>query len=124
MITNQSGIGRGYFSLDDFKELTNWMKKQFEENGIDILNVYFCPHSPDENCNCRKPKTGMIEQALNEFDIDLSKSWLIGDKEPDIQTAINANIPNRILINSDYIKNKELASNVVNSLLDTITIIK
>ena len=54
------------------------MKSEFKKNGINILNVYFCPHAPEENCSCRKPQIGMITQSLNDFDIDLQKSWLIG----------------------------------------------
>jgi D-glycero-D-manno-heptose 1,7-bisphosphate phosphatase len=123
VITNQSGIGREYYSKDDFIELTDWMKNEFKKHGINILNVYFCPHSPDENCNCRKPNIGMIEQSLKDFNnIDLENSWLIGDKTSDIQTAINANIPNKILISND--KNKSENSNIANSLLETINIIK
>ncbi|RXI37887.1 D-glycero-beta-D-manno-heptose-1,7-bisphosphate 7-phosphatase [Arcobacter cloacae] len=113
VITNQSGIGRGYYTQDDFLTLTNWMIKEFNKNEIEILKVYFCPHSPSEDCDCRKPKIGMITQSLNDFSIDLQNSWLIGDKISDIQTAINANIPNRILIGEDS-----------NSLFDTINIIK
>ncbi|MFY9090210.1 D-glycero-beta-D-manno-heptose 1,7-bisphosphate 7-phosphatase [Arcobacter aquimarinus] len=113
VITNQSGIGRGYYTQEDFLNLTNWMIKEFSKNGIEILKVYFCPHSPTEDCDCRKPKIGMITQSLNDFSIDLQNSWLIGDKISDIQTAINANIPNRILIGEDS-----------NSLFDTINIIK
>lgn len=113
VITNQSGIGRGYYTQEDFLNLTNWMIKEFNKNKIEILKVYFCPHSPSEDCECRKPKIGMITQSLNDFDIDLQNSWLIGDKTSDIQTAINANIPNKILIGEDS-----------NSLFDTINIIK
>ena len=113
VITNQSGIGRGYYTQEDFLNLTNWMIKEFNKNKIEILKVYFCPHSPSEDCECRKPKIGMITQSLNDFSIDLQNSWLIGDKTSDIQTAINANIPNKILIGEDS-----------NSLFDTINIIK
>ena len=121
VITNQSGIGRGYYSLEEFETLTSWMVNEFEKNNIKISKVYFCPHSPDTNCECRKPKIGMIIQALNDFEIDLTNSWLIGDKQSDIQTAINANIPNRILIS----EKNEINSNsfITNKLLDTISII-
>lgn len=126
VITNQSGIGRKYFTENDFLKLTNWMIDKFNENNIKILKVYHCPHSPDENCDCRKPLPGMINQAINDFDIDLDKSWLIGDKISDIQTAINAKIKNNILINSSYVKNDSdnIISITANSLFDTINIIK
>ncbi len=122
IITNQSGIGRGYYSLNDFEKLTMYMFQIFEENGVKILKVYFCPHSPEENCSCRKPNTGMIQQSLNDFDIDLTNSWLIGDKTSDIETAMNANIPNRILI-SNTKSNLEIA-HTVNNILETLNIIK
>lgn len=101
VITNQSGIGRGYYSLQDYEALTSHMLDQFNQKGINILKVYFCPHAPDDNCSCRKPETGMIEQSLADFEIDLEKSWLIGDKISDMECAQNANIPNRILIGNN-----------------------
>ena len=122
IITNQSGIGRDYYSKDDFLKLTTWITNEFKEYGINILNTYFCPHSSEENCSCRKPNIGMIQQSLNDFDIDLQNSWLIGDKISDIQTAINANIPNRILISNE--KNHSELTNIANNLLETINIIK
>lgn len=122
IITNQSGIGRGYFSINDFQELTNWMINEFKKNNVNILKVYHCPHAPDENCDCRKPKIGMIQQSLNDFNIDLQNSWLIGDKKSDIETAINANILNKILISQD--KNNSEFSNIASNLIDTINIIK
>ncbi len=96
------------------------MKDEFKKNGINILKVYYCPHSPDKDCECRKPKIGMLTQAINDFNIDLEKSWLIGDKISDIQTAVNANIKNTILIKED----KKIASFTANSLFHTINIIK
>lgn len=87
IVTNQSGIGRGYYTEEDFIELTDWMLKLFEDERIHISKVYFCPHLPDAKiekyrvkCECRKPKLGMYEQAVNEFDIDLTQSFAIGDK--------------------------------------------
>ena len=122
IITNQSGIGRGYYSNNDFTNLTNWMINEFKKNNVNILKVYHCPHTSDENCNCRKPKIGMIQQSLNDFDIDLENSWLIGDKKSDIETAINANISNKILISQD--KNNSELLNIASSLIDAINIIK
>jgi D-glycero-D-manno-heptose 1,7-bisphosphate phosphatase len=126
IVTNQSGIGRAYFTQDDFNKLNEYMKKEFLKKGIEILDVFFCPHKPEDKCNCRKPKVGMIEQALNLYSIDLKKSWMIGDKSSDIQLAINSNIKNSILINSSYIDKKEinLSNFVVNSLDEIINIIK
>lgn len=125
IITNQSGINRGYYSIKDFDILSKWMIEEFKKENIDILKLYYCPHTPEENCKCRKPKIGMIEDSLRDFDIDLENSWLIGDKTSDIQTAINSGIKNHILINSTYNKDeKNDISLSANSLYDTISLIK
>jgi D-glycero-D-manno-heptose 1,7-bisphosphate phosphatase len=95
VITNQAGIAKGLYSIDDFMELTSWMEDQFLENGIKITKVYFCPHHPDLSgyCECRKPAPGMILQAVREYNLDILNCILIGDKESDIQAGRNAGIP-------------------------------
>ncbi len=98
IVTNQSGIGRGYYSEDDFTILTQWMLTRLEEEGISITEVYYCPHAPEANCNCRKPSIGMITQALETYPIDLASSWMIGDKESDIKLGTNAKIANTVFI--------------------------
>ncbi len=105
IVTNQSGIGRDYYSLDEFKILTQWMLKKFEEENIKIETVKFCPHSPESHCHCRKPATGMIEEILKEYDIDLNNSWMIGDKQSDIDLAHNAKITHTIAIGERVIEN-------------------
>ena len=102
VITNQSGIGRGYYQLQDFKTLNTWMLAQFKAQGVDILDVFFCPHAPKDNCDCRKPKPGMFIQANKKYDIDMSHSWMIGDKEADITAANSAEIINTILVKSGH----------------------
>lgn len=98
IITNQSGISRGLYSEKDYEKLTDWMIKQFKERNINILDVFHCPHSPSSMCNCRKPKPGLFNQATNKHNIDLKKSWMIGDKETDVGAANNAGINNTILV--------------------------
>ena len=122
VVTNQSGIGRNYYSEDEFLELTKYMRNEFKKEDIDILNLYYCPHNPDDNCSCRKPKTGMILQSLNDFEIDLNNSWLIGDKISEIKCAKNGNIPNRILISEDVVDSKDFL--LAKSLLDSVKYIK
>lgn len=92
IVTNQSGIARGFYTLDDFEKLNKFMLDEFTKNGVFIDKVYFCPHSPEENCECRKPKAGMILQGLKEFDINPQNSILIGDKISDIEAANAANL--------------------------------
>ena len=118
IVTNQSGIGRGYYTKEEFNTLTSYMLNEFKKQGIDILKVYFCPHSPDENCFCRKPKEGMILQSLNDFSIDLENSWLIGDKPSDIECAKNGKIKNKILISNEEQESDEFftAKNLKDSL--------
>lgn len=98
IVTNQSGIGRGYYTQDDFNTLTYWMKEQFRQHNIKIEEVQYCPHTPQDNCTCRKPHTGMIENILTHYDIDLDHSWMIGDKQTDIDLAHNAHIGSSIAI--------------------------
>jgi D-glycero-D-manno-heptose 1,7-bisphosphate phosphatase len=100
IITNQSGISRGFYSEADFHNLNDWMLNSFLENGITISKVYYCPHHPDITgpCNCRKPNPGMIKQAENEFDLDLLNSVLIGDSISDIMAGKNAGVGTNILV--------------------------
>jgi len=126
VITNQSGIGRGYFSKNDFEKLTSWMINEFNKNHINIVDVFYCPHTPDDNCECRKPKPGMIKQACEKYSIDLENSWMIGDKISDMEVAYNAGISNRILISSEYTNTKKdlKTENIISSIEETINIIK
>lgn len=118
IITNQSGIGRGYYKEEEFLTLTSWMIKEFEKHNIEIQEVKYCPHSPESNCNCRKPKTAMIDEILKNYDIDLENSWLIGDKDSDIKCAINAGIKNSIQVKSghEFDEKNSQAKFVINSI--------
>jgi D-glycero-D-manno-heptose 1,7-bisphosphate phosphatase len=85
IVTNQSGIGRGYYTLEDYKKVEKHMLDCFKKEGIKIEKIYFCPHNYDANCECRKPKTYFLKKAKKEFDLDLDKSYMIGDKTTDIK---------------------------------------
>ncbi len=85
VVTNQSGVGRGYFSLDDVNAVNEQILYLLKKEGASLEKIYFCPHHPEDNCGCRKPKPGMIEQAKKEFDVDLSKSYMVGDRTEDIK---------------------------------------
>jgi D-glycero-D-manno-heptose 1,7-bisphosphate phosphatase len=102
IVTNQSGIGRGYYNKNDFHVVNNWMLEQFSHQDIKVLDVFFCPHRPESTCNCRKPQPGMFIQANDKHDIDMNNSWMIGDKEADMQAANAAGINNTILVKSGH----------------------
>ncbi len=118
IVTNQSGIARGYYSVEDFNIVTDWMLQQFTIEDIKIEKVYYCPHYPDISgeCSCRKPKPGMLLKAAQEFDLDMKNSIIIGDKERDIEAGLNAGLKESYLL--DMNKNIFLSkgSNIVNKL--------
>jgi len=125
VVTNQSGIARGYYNESQFHQLTKWMLVQFKNKGINILDTFFCPHGPKSTCNCRKPKPGMFNQANNKYNIDMQNSWVIGDKETDIQAANSAGIKKTILVRSGHIidEKKSNAKFILDSIEQTRTII-
>ena len=90
IVTNQSGIGRGYYTVQDFHNFNNHLINILKKQKIEILKTYFCPHLKKENCECRKPKTKFIEEIINEFNVDIKRSWMIGDHPSDIEFGINA----------------------------------
>ncbi len=93
IVTNQRGIARGFMAEEDLFLIHKHMLNIFEKHSIFIDRIYFCPHDEKDNCNCRKPKTGMIQQAMKDFnDIDLKKCIMVGDSHTDILTAKNMNI--------------------------------
>ena len=102
VITNQSGISRGFYSESDYQKITQWMLGQFKQKNINILDVFHCPHGPDSTCDCRKPKPGMFLKAKDKHNTDMEKSWMIGDKERDTIAANSAGIDNTILIRSSH----------------------
>ncbi len=103
IITNQAGIGRGYYSESDYNILNDWMISKFKDNNVNISRTYHCPHKPEASCACRKPKPGLILNAAKDYNINILESFLIGDKESDIQAGISAGIKNNILFDgSDH----------------------
>lgn len=90
IVTNQSGIGLGFYPFETFLEFNNCVLEKLEENDIKITKTYCCPHAKDEGCDCRKPSTKFIEEAKMEFGVDVKKSWVIGDHPSDILFGINA----------------------------------
>lgn len=107
VITNQSGIARGYYTEEDAHKIFEFMIQELRERGIIIEKVYYCPHLGD-SCNCRKPKLEMFYQAQKDFNIDFSKSYAIGDKLRDLSICEKENVQGFLLSNKEEIKNKNV----------------
>ncbi len=108
VVTNQSGIARGYYTEEDFRALTDWMRTRFAEAGAPLAGVYHCPHHPDagagagrRDCDCRKPAPGMLFAAARDLWLDLPRSALFGDKCDDLRAAQAADVPLRVLLGKD-----------------------
>ena len=89
VITNQSGIGRGYFNVEQLNAVHDRLRRLLSSFEVVLDGLYYCPHAPSEECNCRKPKTGMLEQACHDHRIDLTRSIMVGDSPQDIQMGRN-----------------------------------
>ena len=87
VVTNQSGVGRGIVTLKDLETIHARLQGLLEQEDAALDAIYFCPHHPDDGCRCRKPNVGMVERAVSELQLDLRRSYLIGDHARDIQLA-------------------------------------
>ena len=89
IVSNQSGIGRGYFTRDDFARVSDRFVAMLQRQGVRIDGIYFCPHLPDAGCDCRKPAPGLARRAARELNLDLKRSYVIGDQLRDVELARN-----------------------------------
>lgn len=92
IVTNQYIIADGIITKEQYKKFNKKLKEILKENGIEILKIYYCPHNDLDNCNCKKPKTGMIDMALKDFEIDLFNSFYVGDSYNDYELAKKFNL--------------------------------
>lgn len=130
VITNQSGIARGKYTEEDFWKLTKFIETDLLNKGIKIEKTYVCPHHPDEkgiygiDCNCRKPKKGNFLKAIEDFDIDISRSYMVGDKLTDLIPADDLGIKTALVLtghgkeNLDKLKNSKINSIICENLMD------
>ncbi len=116
VITNQGGISKGIFSMEDFEEVNGYMLSELEKKEAGVDEVYFCPHHPDvTKCLCRKPEPLMIEKAIARFNIDRDNSFMIGDAPRDVLAAERAGIKGLLIEpNSDVLK---IAKQIVNGTI-------
>ncbi len=127
IVTNQSGIARGYFSEAQFLQLTEWMDWSLAEQDVDLDGIYYCPHHPEgkgefkQQCDCRKPEAGMLLQAIRDLKIDPAQSVMVGDKLEDLLAAEKAGVKTKVLVRSGKTVTAEgeaKADYVLNSLVE------
>lgn len=134
LVTNQPVIARGEVTLDELQEIHNKLETLLGEKGAFLDGIYFCPHHPDKGfegerieykieCSCRKPKPGMLLNAAKDFNIDLAKSWMIGDYKNDVLAGINAGTKTVLVNNKNDYENIVPTLKVETGLLDAIKLI-
>jgi len=123
VITNQSGVGRGYYSLVEMEKFNSLLISELEKEGIKIEKIYYCPHLPDDNCQCRKPKVLLGNNAIKDFNIDVLQSYGVGDKDSDTQFVKNLGIKTIVLDCGQY-ELKEKADYIVTNWKEIEDIIK
>jgi D-glycero-D-manno-heptose 1,7-bisphosphate phosphatase len=101
VVTNQSGAARGYFPASLVDEIHALLQKTLAAGGAHLDGIYACLHGPDEGCACRKPRPTLIQRAARDLDLDLTRSYLVGDRYKDIETATNAGVKG-ILVLTGY----------------------
>ena len=120
VITNQSMIGRKISGPENLKEIHRNMSDAVKRHGGIIRDIFFCPHRPDENCDCRKPKPGLILQAQKKYDIDLSTACMVGDSAKDIECALSAGLRHAILVRTGNGKRAEFTLKERNIIPDYV----
>jgi D-glycero-D-manno-heptose 1,7-bisphosphate phosphatase len=98
IITNQSGVGRGYFTHEAVESIHAHLDEHFGRHGVHFDRYYVCPHHPEDNCDCRKPKPKFLLDATREYGLDLPHCFMIGDRTSDIQAGINAGVPTILVL--------------------------
>ncbi|HLZ14286.1 MAG TPA: HAD family hydrolase [Candidatus Acidoferrum sp.] len=101
VVSNQSGVGRGYFPESVVTEVNQLMHRELEKAGARLTAVYYCPHGSADTCGCRKPKLGMVRRAAEEHSIDIERSFFVGDRRSDIELGHNAG-GKSILVRTGY----------------------
>ena len=98
IVTNQSAVGRGLVLQENVAEINRRLVNLIQHHGGQVDAVYVCPHKPDDDCSCRKPRPGLLLQAARDFPLDLSRSWMIGDAWSDVQAGQRAGVKHTILL--------------------------
>jgi len=133
IVTNQSAVGRGLISLETANEINHRLVKLIQQHGGHVNGVYMCPHKPDDDCSCRKPKPGLLLQAAKELSLNLHHSWMIGDAWSDVQAGQAAGVRKTILVKTgrgreqlsqfrpENISNNLISENLTQALNEIVT---
>jgi D-glycero-D-manno-heptose 1,7-bisphosphate phosphatase len=114
VISNQSGVGRGLITLEEMNAVQAKFIRTLRSHGIEITASYLCTHTPEDQCDCRKPMPGALEKAAREYSLDVSQSWMLGDRESDVLCGRNAACPTIWFRNSEFEVSPELPDHVAN----------
>jgi D-glycero-D-manno-heptose 1,7-bisphosphate phosphatase len=98
VVSNQSGIGRGVVEREQVEEVHRWLTRELRAAGVELSGIYICPHAPDEGCSCRKPRPGLVRQALEVAGIPAERSFLIGDDQRDLEAGRAAGVRTALVL--------------------------
>ena len=121
VISNQSGIGRGLLAVDEVEAIHSELTRRLREMGVELQGIYYCPHSPADDCDCRKPRIGLVTQALADHSFDPTECLVIGDKTSDIEFGRNIGAGRTVLVRTGYGREHEEKAHadfVADDLLD------
>lgn len=126
VVTNQSGVGRGFFTEDDLSAVHARLRSELEASGVSLRAIYYCPHLPEDGCSCRKPRPGLLLQAALEMNLNLKTCFMIGDRELDLLAGRAAGT-RTILVSSKDLREltdvEHMADFVVNDLVEAASVI-
>lgn len=122
-VTNQAGIAEGRITHAEFGVIHNEVRARLAPSGVTVLKTYMCPHEAGDNCDCRKPKPKMILQALHDFNLDPSKTYLVGDRQTDILAGVSAGIKTVLVKTANTPVESKEANHTSLNLLDAVTFV-
>lgn len=126
VITNQSGVGRGFFTEDDLSAVHARLRTELEASGVSLQAIYYCPHLPEDGCSCRKPRPGLLLKAASEMDLNLKTCFMIGDRELDLLAGRAAGTRTILVFNKELRELTDvepIADFVVKDLVEAASVI-
>jgi D-glycero-D-manno-heptose 1,7-bisphosphate phosphatase len=125
VVTNQSGVSRGYFPEETIHKANKRLEELLAKENVYVDAIYYCPHHPDGGCHCRKPEPGMVEEGAKKLNINVKKSFVVGDKATDVELGQNVGAKTILLLTGygEEEKGKSKPDYIVNDLYDAVQII-